>query len=68
MMGSQLRKDREEGKAARELKEGMQRNVEEVQERVWESEENLCRELEEDTYSWEQELEDRTTSARRSGK
>ena len=48
-----LRKDREVERAARELQEEMQRNVEEAQEPVWESDENLCKELEEDMHSWE---------------
>ena len=54
-------------RAARELQEEMHRNVEEAQERVLESEENLCRELEENMYSWERKVEYHSTSARRSG-
>ena len=52
----QLRKDREEERAARELLEEMQRNVGEEQERACESERSLCRELEEYVYSWEREI------------
>ena len=37
------------------VQEEMQQNVEETQERVLESEEHLCRELEEYMYSWESE-------------
>ena len=51
----QLRKDREEERAARELLEGMQQHVDEAQERACESERSLCRELAEYMYSWERE-------------
>ena len=42
----QLRKDREKERAARELLEEMQQNVDQAQERASESERSLCRELE----------------------
>ena len=52
----QLRKDREEERTARELLEEMQQTVEEAQERASESEWSLCRELEEQMYSWDREI------------
>ena len=51
----QLPKAREEGRTAKEHQEEIQENVERAQERVLESEENLCKELDEYMYSWEQE-------------
>ena len=51
----QLSQAREEERAAKELQEEMKENVERAQERVLESEENLCKELDEYMYSWEQE-------------
>ena len=52
----ELRKDREEERAARELLEEMQQNLDEAQERASVSERSLCRELEEYMYSWDPEL------------
>ena len=49
----QLRKDRDEENATRELLEEMQQNVDDTQERASESERNLCRELEECMCSWD---------------
>ena len=52
----QLRKDREEERAARKFLEEMQQNVDEAQEPASESEWTLCRELEEYMYSWDREI------------
>ena len=53
---NQLRKDRREERAARELQEEMQQYVDEAQERAWESEQNLCSKLVEYMYSWERAI------------
>ena len=52
----QLRKAREEERAAKELQEEMLENVEKAQERVLQLAENLWKELDEYMYSWEQEF------------
>ena len=51
----QLRKDREEERAATKLQEELQENVEKAQERVLQLEEELWKERDEYKYSWEQE-------------
>ena len=52
----QLRKDRDEEGAARELLEEMQQNVDEAHARASESERRLCQELEEFMYWWDREI------------
>ena len=53
---NQLRKDGREERAARELQEETQQNVDEAQERAWESEQSLCSKLVKDMCSWERAI------------
>ena len=64
----QLRKAREEERAAKELQEEMLENVEKAQERVLQLKGDLWKELHEFLYSFKKKVEDQTTSARRSGR